>query len=49
MTAACFMHSPRSQPCPPLHRMLVERCSEVLGSEDAEPTDDAAVPCGPYL
>lgn len=34
---------------PPLHRMLVERCSELLGSEDADPTDDAAVPCGLYL
>ncbi len=34
---------------PPLHRMLVERCSEILGSDDAEPTDEAAVPCGLYL
>jgi hypothetical protein len=34
---------------PPMHRMLVERCSEMLGTEDAEPTDEPAVPCGPYL
>lgn len=34
---------------PPLHRMLVERCSEMLGTEDAEPTDEPAVPCGLYL
>jgi hypothetical protein len=34
---------------PPLHRMLVERCSGMLGTEDAEPTDEPAVPCGLYL
>lgn len=34
---------------PPLHRMLVERCSEMLDSEEAEPTDEPAVPCGLYL
>jgi hypothetical protein len=34
---------------PPLHRMLVERCSEMLNSEEAEPSDEPAVPCGLYL
>ncbi len=34
---------------PPLHRMLVERCSEMLGSEEGEHADKPAVPCGRYL
>lgn len=34
---------------PPLHRMLVERCSEMLDSEEADPIDESAVPCGLYL
>jgi hypothetical protein len=34
---------------PPLHRMLVERCSEMLGNENAKPHEDATVPCGMYL
>lgn len=34
---------------PHLHRMLVERCSEMLGPEDGEPTDEPALQCGLYL
>src|SRR4051794_9638475 len=34
---------------PPLHQMLVGRCAEMLSSEEAEPADEPAVPCGLYL